>query len=262
MWSTPLPCIRAPRIIAHRGASETHPENTIAAFDQALVEGCDGIELDLQLSRDGIPMVYHDRTLDKIGGGRHGVADLDATEIGALDAGTWLDSRHSGQRVPTLGLVLDRYGQETSLLLELKVRQEDKLAGRHTALARATVAHLRTRRPQTVMVLCFDLDTLDAVSALDPECPTVLNLKAPDRMTRPLSRALARVAALSIDVSTISPEVVSAAHEANTPVLAWTCNTPATVGRALDASADGLMSDRPGWLRDTVSNRSAAGPTE
>lgn len=261
MSTMPLPCINPPRIIAHRGASETHPENTVAAFDQALVEGCDGIELDLQLSRDGIPMVYHDRTLAKVGGGGHGVADLDASEIGALDAGGWLHSRHRGQRVPTLRLVLDRYGPETSLLLELKVRPEDKLAGRHIALAQAMVAQLGKRRPPAVMALCFDLDTLDAVSALDPECATVLNLKAPGRMTRALNRSLARVSALSIDVRTISPEIVSAAHDATKPVFAWTCNTPDAVGRALDAGADGLMSDRPGWLRHTVSHPPSAGPT-
>lgn len=259
--SVPPSGINRPRIIAHRGASATHPENTVAAFDQALVEGCDGIELDLQLSRDGIPMVYHDRTLAKIGGGRYGVAELDAAEIGTLDAGGWLHSRHSGQRVPTLARVLDRYGSQTTLLLEPKVRQEDKLADRHLALAEAMVVLLRMRRPQAAMVLCFDLDTLDAVSALDPECATVLNLKAPGRMTRPLRQSLARVSALSLDVSTISQEVVSATHDAAKPVFAWTCNTPDAVGRALDAGVDGLMSDRPGWLRNTVRNHPTAGPT-
>jgi len=260
MMTVPRPCIDPPRIIAHRGASATHPENTVAAFDQALAEGCDGIELDLQLSRDGIAMVYHDRTLHKIGGGRRGVADLDATEIAGLDAGGWLHPQHSGQRVPTLGLVLDRYGSQASLLLELKVRREDKRAGRHLALVEAMVAQLRTRRPQAAMVLCFDLDTLDAVSALAPECPTVLNLKAPGPMTGPLSRSLARISALSLDVATISHEVVAAAHDAATPVFAWTCNTPDAVGRALDAGADGLMTDRPGWLRDLLANRPAAHP--
>jgi glycerophosphoryl diester phosphodiesterase len=111
------------------------------------------------------------------------------------------------------------------------------------------------------MVLCFDLDTLDAVSALAPEYPTVLNLKTPGHLTGPLSRSLARVSALSLDVGTISHEVVAAAHDAATPVFAWTCNTPDAVGRALDAGADGLMSDRPGWLRGVVANRPVARPT-
>ena len=258
--SVPRFLLDPPRVIAHRGASSTHPENTVAAFDQALVEGCDGLELDLQLSRDGVPVVYHDRTLQKIGGGRRGVAELTWAEIAELDAGRRLDPRYTGQRVPTLGLVLDRYGPRTGLLLELKVRPADKRAGRHLALADAMVAQLRTRRLPTVLVLCFDLDTLDAVSARAPEIPTVLNLKAPRRMTRSLNQSLNRVSALSIDVRTISNEIVAAAHDAAKPVLTWTCNTPDTVERALGAGADGLMSDRPGWLRRAVDTWPEAPP--
>ncbi len=258
--SVPRFLLDPPRVIAHRGASSTHPENTVAAFDQALVEGCDGLELDLQLSRDGVPVVYHDRTLQKIGGGRRGVAELTWAEIAELDAGRRLDPRYTGQRVPTLGLVLDRYGPRTGLLLELRVRPADKRAGRHLALADAMVAQLRTRRLPTVLVLCFDLDTLDAVSARAPEIPTVLNLKAPRRMTRSLNQSLNRVSALSIDVRTISNEIVAAAHDAAKPVLTWTCNTPDTVERALGAGADGLMSDRPGWLRRAVDTWPEAPP--
>ena len=91
------PSLWPPRVIAHRGASATHPENTLAAFDAALAEGCDGLELDLQLSRDGVPVVYHDRTLRKAGGGARAVHQADWVEITRLDAGRWLDRRYAGR---------------------------------------------------------------------------------------------------------------------------------------------------------------------
>ena len=77
--------------IAHRGASRDCPENTLAAFDEALRQGCDGIEMDLQLSRDGVPVIYHDRTLTRAGGGRHRVVSRDLAELRTLDVGARFD---------------------------------------------------------------------------------------------------------------------------------------------------------------------------
>ena len=251
--SVPARGLRVPRIIAHRGASSTHPENTLAAFDAAVAEGCDGIELDLQLSRDGIPVVYHDRTLRKIGGCATTVHQTRWAEIATLDAGGWLDPRHVGQRVPSLDDVLDRYARQVWLLLELKVRPRDKQAAAHLALADALVRRLRRRRlKRRVMVLCFDLDTLQRVTTLTPEIPTALNLKAPRRVTRSFRAMVDRVSALSIDVRTISVGVVAAVHDAGKPVLTYTCNSRRAVTRALEAGVDGLMTDRPGWLSHTL----------
>jgi len=244
--------LRVPRIIAHRGASFTYPENTVAAFDQALIDGCDGIELDLQMSRDGVPVVYHDRTLEKIGGGPRAVREVDWVELAALDAGAWRDASHAGLRVQTLDRVLDRYAARTRLLLEIKARPADKRAGLHIALADAVVARLQQRSRQAEMVLCFDLETLVRVTDQAPRVPTVLNLRAPSRMTPALFAAMRRVWALSIDVGTISGAIVEAAHDEGKPVLTYTCNTPNELARAVEAGADGIMSDRPGWLREEV----------
>jgi len=238
-----------PCIIAHRGASATHPENTHAAFDAALAEGCDGIELDLQLTRDGVPVVYHDRTLRKIGGGHRPVRRATAAEIARLDAGAWRGARFAGQRVPRLDDVLARYARRTTLLLEIKVRPGDRRAGVPVALAAALVRRLRRRRLlRRVLVLCFDLDTLRLVREDAPAIRTVLNLEAPRRITPSLLRAIEVVSALSIDVRTISPGIVAAAHERGRSVLAYTCNTLRAVRRAAAAGAEGVMSDRPAWL--------------
>ena len=121
------------------------------------------------------------------------------------------------------------------------------------ALADALGERIRKLRlTRRVIVLCFDLETLELVTERVTGIPTVLNLRAPRRMTRSLSEALGRVSAFSVDVRTISLRIVAAVHDAAKPMLTYTCNTRGAVRRALAAGADGLMSDRPGWLRRIV----------
>src|SRR5437762_5364508 len=96
-----------PLVFAHRGGSALAPENTIAAFDNGLALGADGLELDVHLSRDGIVMVHHDRTLDRTTTLRGAIADRTADELRRAD-------------VPALADVLARY-RTTRVIVELKV---------------------------------------------------------------------------------------------------------------------------------------------
>ena len=82
-----------PWIIAHRGASRDCPENTLAAFDEALRQGADGIELDVQFTQDEVPVVFHDKTLTRAGGGRRRVAGLSFRELRELDAAARFEGR-------------------------------------------------------------------------------------------------------------------------------------------------------------------------
>src|SRR4026208_948606 len=78
-----------PLIIGHRGASAGAPENTMAAFRAAIAAGADGIEFDVRLSRDGVPVVIHDSTLRRTGGLPQRIADLTVSELAAVDVGSW-----------------------------------------------------------------------------------------------------------------------------------------------------------------------------
>lgn len=243
-------------LIAHRGSSRHYPENTFAAFDAALRAGCDGIELDVQLSRDGVPVVYHDRTLTRAGGGRKRVGALDAAELTRLDPGGRFERRFRGETIPTLDAVLRRYGRRTRLLVELKARERDRIAGTHRALAAAVAASLRrSRLVRRVFVLSFDAETLDLVRAGAEGASLVLNVRRARRLGRGLRERLDSLFALSLDVRGLSPAVVRAAQERGRPVLTYTCNTPAALERALDAGVDAIMSDRPEWLRQAIEAR-------
>lgn len=99
-------------VIGHRGASGEYPENTLAAFEQAIADGADALELDVRLSADGVPVVIHDETVDRTTNGRGAVAALTAEELSRLDAG-------GGARIPTFKEVLARFDR-VPLIVEIK----------------------------------------------------------------------------------------------------------------------------------------------
>lgn len=249
---------RRVRVIAHRGASRDRPENTRAAFEEALVQGADGIELDVQLSRDGIPVVYHDRTLVRAGGGRRRVARLDFDELARLDAGSRSEPRFRREPILALEQVLESYGRRTRLLVEIKTREGRGAGARHELLAR-TVARLvgRMRLQSRVLLLAFDPVVLAACADELPDARTVLNLKPPRRMTKAVRARMASLHALSTDVRSLTPAFAEAVHEAGRELYVYTCNRPGSVRRAVAARPAGIMSDRPAWLAETLRGETA-----
>ncbi len=245
-------------VIAHRGASRRRPENTLAAFDEALRQGCDGIELDVQLSRDGVPVVFHDKTLARAGAGRKRVAGLDLAELRGLDAGARFDAAYSGQHIPTLEEVLRRYGRRTRLLVEIKTREGARGRERHLELARAVAACVRSSDVrEDLSVLSFDTEVLDELSRVAPELPRVLNVRPLPVLARGLRSRLATLAALAADVRSLTLRYAAQVREAGCPLFVFTCNTPRRVELALSAGAAGIVSDRPGWLAGYLRERNA-----
>src|SRR4026208_1214373 len=91
-----------PLIIGHRGASAGAPENTMAAFRAAIAVGADGIEFDVRLTREGVPVVIHDSTLRRTGGLSQRIADLTWAEVAKVDVGSWFSRSFANETVPNL----------------------------------------------------------------------------------------------------------------------------------------------------------------
>ncbi len=109
-----------PFLWAHRGASSVAPENTMSAFAAAVACGADGLELDIHLSRDGIPVVIHDETLDRTTDGQGQVGDKTWPQLQMLDAGSWFSTDFAGESIPALENVLESFGGQVRLNLEIK----------------------------------------------------------------------------------------------------------------------------------------------
>lgn len=260
------PGIRPPRplVFAHRGGRALAPENTVAAFDRGLAAGADALELDVRLTRDGVPVVHHDADLDRCTSGTGPIERLTAADLAAVDAGHRFDPegnhpwRGRGVVVPTLDEVLRRY-PGAPMIVELKTYTPEA--------ARAVVRAVREAGAAArVCVSAFHLATVRTVRALAPELATGA-AQAEVRWALYGARVglrpwWHRYAAVQVPEASglhriVSRRFIERLHAAGVPVQVWTVNEEADMRRLLDWGVDGLITDRPdlavavrdGWAR-------------
>ncbi len=242
MTAGTTPPARAPQVIAHRGASAEAPENTLAAFRRALEIGVDGVELDVHLSADGVPVVIHDPLLERTTDGRGLVKDLDLTGLRRLDAGRRFAERFAGERIPTLIEALDVL-RRVRVIIEIK---NGPLY--YPGIATPVVAAIREAGHGAVTISSFDHPVLLEVRAAAPELGTAVLYSArpvdPVRMARDAEATI-----LHPHWVYLTADLVEAAHGAGLRVETWTVDEPAHLRHVVAAGADGVMSNHPDRLR-------------
>ena len=254
-------------MFAHRGGAGLAPENTLVACEAALRLGADGLELDVRLSRDGVVVVHHDRTLDRTTNLRGQVSDFTADELARADAtysfsrdGGW-PFRGQGVGVPTLTSVLARF-RDTRLIVEMKSNCEE--------LARATVGAVRAADAvDRVCLGSFGWRVLREVRSMDPAIATSA---AREEVRWALYRSWCRwpirrarydayqVPEISRRTRVVSPRFVECAHRGGLPVHVWTVDAEEDAARLLRWGVDALITDRPDVIVPLVRRTSHAEP--
>lgn len=226
-----------PLVIAHRGASGTCPENTLAAFRHAQALGADMIELDVQLARDGNVVVIHDWTLDRTTDGSGPVGARSLAELRALDAGAWFASAFGGERIPTLAEVLAEV--RIPVNVELKPLGDDGLEA--AALAVVEMAGALPR----VVFSSFELAALERLRARSRAASLAVlwETDSMEEAIRHMERVDARALHLRKDAAT--PSALGAAARRAIPVRVWTVNEPNDFARLASARVDGVFTDFP-----------------
>ena len=243
-----------PMIIAHRGNRKEAPENTFAAFDRAMALPIDGIEFDVQMTKDGVPVVCHDPTLNRYVRSRRRISSCSFEELAALDWGSWFDGRFAGEPLPTLKQALEKMGPHIRLLVEIKADVFEQRTGRAFELARAVANMLDSAYTggllREVLVLCFYPEILEIVHRQAPQLSCVLNVtrKHMDLVMAAPSSVTSHLWGVDVDIEGLSATWVQWARQRRLRVFTYTCNTPFQVARALDLGVDGIITDRPGWL--------------
>lgn len=251
------------RVYAHRGASIEFPENTLAAFRRALELGAPGIELDIHLSKEGIPVVLHDESVDRTTNGVGNTNTMTLEEIQALDAG-------NGERIPTLREVFELVGDKAHFNLEIK-----------TAVAAQAMLDLLEDFPQVRWATsCFDWTALDYVHQQRPdadcwlatfgtpeggeaaarmieghtEYPQAAQMAAMVR-SRPVTIDIVIAKAKSLGSTAVSiyyealtPEIIALLHENKLEAWAWTINEVDVAREYMNRGIDAICTDAPGEM--------------
>jgi glycerophosphoryl diester phosphodiesterase len=242
-----------PLIFAHRGGARLAPENTMAAIDNGMALGSDGLEIDVHLAADGTAVVIHDPTLDRTTDRTGPVSALTAAELARVDAGFKFEIdgafpfRGQGIGVPRLDDVLHKH-RDTRIIIEIK--------GSEPALARAVAASVKKAGAvDRICVSSFEQRSVDMIRAEHPEIATSASVgEARWTLHRswvrwPFTRRR-RYAAFQVPeyagrMRVISPAFVRHVHREGHTVQVWVVNDPAVMHRLLDWGVDGIISDVP-----------------
>jgi glycerophosphoryl diester phosphodiesterase len=239
-----------PVIFAHRGASAYAPENTLAAFELALRQEADAIELDAKLCGDGQVMVIHDETVDRTTDGHGQVSDLSLAELRKLDAGSHFDVAFRGEPIPTLEEVFKAVGQLTYINVELKnyTSTWDDLPEKVVQL----VKHYKLT--QRVLFSSFNPIALIKAHRALPEAPFALLAQKGSKgfLARSwLGRTLG-YQSLNPEKGDVTEALVNTTHQAGRKMFIYTVNRKEEMQRLFGMGVDGIITDDPALARQVL----------
>lgn len=239
-----------PLVLGHRGASADAPENTVAAFREALRQGADGIELDVMRCGSGELVVCHDAWLDRLAGEHLEVAKTPLAILQGLDLGRRFGARFAGERMPTLHDALRALPSRAVCNVELK--SEHPLRDR--GLAWTVSRELRRADPgQELVISSFNPGALVRMRLFAAHLPLGLLVDASQRVLPRLVAALAvRASAIHVPHRLCTRESVAGWHARGLKVAAWTVDDPADLERCCAAGVDVLITNQPRATLDTL----------
>ncbi len=237
--------------LGHRGAPEAAPENTIPSFTAALEAGADGVELDVRLSRDGVVVVMHDRTVNKTTSGKGPVSRKTLAELKALDAGSKFSPAYAGTSVPTLEEAIAALPQHAFINIETK---SSAPAGH---LLEQKVADLVSGYDlyHRVIVSSFNPFSLALLKQIDSRIPVGLLYLPVLRLDRRCLLNRFKPEALHPHYSIVNSRYMSRARARGYKVYAWTVNSAAKMMELLDLGVDGIITNRPDLLSKLLRER-------
>jgi glycerophosphoryl diester phosphodiesterase len=252
---------RTPLIIGHRGASAIAPENTLVAFEQAMRDGADGIEFDVRLARDRVPVVIHDAGLRRTGLKAVDVASLSSRELSGIEVGTWFNRRYPAlakdeytlAAIPTLAEVFERFSDgRARLYVEMKCDAPNE--GRPLAQAVGQLV-LDYSLFESVVVESFTHQSIAEIKHLDSRLRTAALFEP--KVARPFPstrRMIERAAAFSADEIALhrtlaGRRITAEAARLGMRTVVWTVDNPSWKERARRYGVHAIITNNPAVMR-------------
>lgn len=238
-----------PRVIAHRCGGALAPENTLAGLAIAARIGCRAVEFDVMLSRDGVPVLIHDETLDRCASSSGIVAALDATLLMATDVGARFHPAFAGETIPSLDAALRRC-RELGLAANLEIKPAEGHEVETGRVVGRRLARLGADQP-ALLLSSFSAEALEAAAAEAGEIPRGWLAGAFDAAALKIASRLG-CASIHLALDGLDAAHVAAARAAGLEVLVYTVNGLPAARRLVGWGVSGLFTDRPDLLLDAI----------
>jgi glycerophosphoryl diester phosphodiesterase len=249
-WANPG---RLPIIVAHRGSSATAPENTLAAFQQAVEAGADAIELDVHLSKDDEVIVIHDARLERTTNGRGRVRDFTLKELQQFDAGSWFHKKYSSEKIPTLAEAFEFIPDRTGINIEIKASRSRHNRGDIVDHCLKVID--KARAANRTLVSSFSHSYLGRLKHLPPSVITGCLYHPLRHFGRPpvaLSRST-KSDFLIMSGTSLRKRIISSAHQKSILVGEYTVDTQRRAARALRFGVDAIYTNDPARIQEIIS---------
>lgn len=242
--------LKIPKIIGHRGAAGYAPENTLESIHTAADMGVEWVELDVKITKDGIPVIFHDDTLERTTNGSGPIAETTYEDLKQLEAGSWFADGFSGIKVPTLEEAIDVL-IERDLGLNLEIKPSPGLE-RETAEIALDLLSTIWDNHHNLLISSFQHVSLEVAMnmAQDWARGFLLPEEWPENWAE-LAEYL-QISTINLDGNTVPRDYVEAAIELSKPVLAYTINDPIRARELQKWGIDGLFSDVPDVIQENL----------
>ncbi len=241
-----------PLIIAHRGFSDEAPENSLAAFHRAIDAGSDMIELDVRLSADNVPMVFHDRRLPRTSDGSGAINQKHSRQLAEIDNGSWFSPKFHRERIPQLKEVFPLVKKDVRLNIEIKpdVVSTTDLSAVEIVVAEAEKAKVLPK----VIFTSFNHQMIKEVAEIDESIVTGV-IYNPITHFRKSPSTLVKNSKAKIFVCSkfqINGDVVADTHNAGYILYVYGVKTGRDVQRMLELQVDGIICNNPRFVNETL----------
>ena len=259
--------------IGHRGASAYAPEHTFAAYDLALEQGADYIEIDLQMTADGVLVAMHDKTLNRTADAPEGVPEgycrglvskKTLEQIKMCDAGSWFSPEYAGEQIPTLEEIFQRYGTSVNYYIETK--NPDAAPGMEVELVGLLGEYGLLPDPNEpanwqVLIQSFSAESLMTIHELEPSLPLIQLYWAGS--SKAIQGDLDAASAYAVGIGPYKKDVdaalVEAAHERCLAVHPYTVNTEEEMEELIALGVDGMFTNNPDLLDGVLGDAALSG---
>ena len=238
------------KIFAHRGASGYAPENTLTAIKKAIEMKADGVEIDIQLTKDGKIVVIHDWKVDRTTTGRGFVYELDFGYIRSLDAGQWYTKDFIGEVVPTLEEVLDILPKDMILNIEIK-----DTARKHSNIEEKMLEVLKKypEKFDNVIVSSFHHDKIKKLQKLEPKLKLALLTDSEFiEIEKYLSTNVLNSYSYHPEINLISKKDIEILHKNGIKVFVWTVNKEEDLDYLVKLGVDGVITNYPDIMKELL----------